>query len=452
MDDIVKDKEIEYTRENAKAEFANGNYPLAKTIFETLWDNSSKNDVYLLYDYGQALRKVKESITFVEICRELNGNQNIMLNKWIISTLCWCLYDCYIKNYSVADKDGFDDFIKRAEYIKNNCIQMNANEHYKTPYVLTIKKVVKIYNERASKNFKEIIKWLSYLDPDILSEEVFNFQDEAGKDRELASPKEFYYQHMAKALEKIEKFEECITICETAFKQITKFHYRNDTWLKARMYYSKCMIQEDIENAIEEYKALAYKENYWFIYHKLSLICWRFNKLSDALLYASKAYICRFEHEKMVNLMLDTALLWQATGNNANAKLFFQASAFYRERQGWPVPEELQYAISVLEIDIEEKPNIRAIQHVSNDYIATIEGKTDKFKGKIENILPHGGAGFIKPRHGGSNIYFNMKGVLGKRILSKGDIVEYEVYEGKDGKMRAIKITKRSEKNDRNTY
>lgn len=441
MNNNVQNAEIEYTREDAKLQYKNKNYPLAKTMFETLWNKSNKSDVFLLYDYGQALRKVNESKIFVEICRDLNENQNIMSNNWIISTLCWCLYDCYIKNYSVSDDDEFSDFIKRAEYIKNHCVQMNANEHQKNPYVLTIIKVVKSYNERTSKNFKEIIKWLSYVDPDRLSEIVFKFQDGQGKDREQASPKEFYYQHMAKAFEKREDYENCIIICEKAFQQIEKFHYRNFTWLKARMYYSKCMLQDDIEESLKKYKELASKENVWFMYHKLSQICFRYNKVTEALFYVSKALICRFEDEKMVNLLLDAGLLWQASGNIANAKLFFQACAFYRYRQGWSFSEELQYSISIFEIDIEMKPNIRNLQRISKDYIETIEGKNDRIEGQIDNILSHGCAGFIKPNCGGLNVYFNMKDVIGKKTLTKGDIVEYELFTNKeDSKTRAVKI------------
>lgn len=437
---MLQDKEIECNEKNAKIEFKKGNYELARNMFQSLWGNSNHNNAFLLYDYGQTLRKTKESIKFIEICRELNDNHDIMSNKWIISTLCWCLYDCYINKYTVADKGGFNDFIKRAEYIKNNCEQMNFNEYYKNPYVLTIMKVVKVYNNRASKNFNEMIKWLSYLDSAKLSEEVFIFQDESGRDRELASSKEFYYQHMAKALEKTGKYESCIEICKIAFKQISKFHYRNSTWLKARMYYSKCMLQENIEDAILEYKELADRENCWFMYHKLSQICFRYNKISESLLYASKAVICRFEHEKMVNLMSDTALLWQAEGNGANAKHFFQASAFYRKRQGWSFSEELQYAIKTLGIDVEKKPNISTIQGISRDYIATIEVKCERLEGQICNIISHGGSGFIKPCQGGLNVYFNMKDVYGKEKLVKGDKVEYELLKAKDEKVKAVKI------------
>ena len=173
LDDTLQDNEIEYTNKNAKDELEKGNYNTAKTIFETLWNNSSKNDPYLLFNYGQALRKTKNGLVFIEICKELNGNKDIMSNKFVVSTLCWCLYDCYIKNYSVDDKEGFDYFIKRAEYIINNCEQMDANEYYKNPFVLTVIKVVKIYRDKPSKNYNEILKWLSYLNQDKLSEDVF---------------------------------------------------------------------------------------------------------------------------------------------------------------------------------------------------------------------------------------------------------------------------------------
>lgn len=447
MDDTLQDNEIEYTNKNAKDELEKGNYNTAKTIFETLWNNSSKNDPYLLFNYGQALRKTKNGLVFIEICKELNGNKDIMSNKFVVSTLCWCLYDCYIKNYSVDDKEGFDYFIKRAEYIINNCEQMDANEYYKNPFVLTVIKVVKIYRDKPSKNYNEILKWLSYLNQDKLSEDVFCFKDETGKDRELASPKEFYYQNMAKTLEKMGKFKECIEVCEKAINQISKFHYRNEMWIKTRMYYSKCMLndKDNIDDAIKGYREIAYKENFWFMYHKLSQICFSYNRLSEALLYASKAFTCRFEYEKMVNLMFDTALLWQASGIDVNAKIFFQASAYYRKRQGWQISEELQYYINLYEIDINKKPEINTMRNISNDYIMSIEGKIERVEGKVINIVsPHGRSGFIKPSKGGQNVYFKMKDVYGEKVLKKGNKVEYELFKENNGKTRAIKIMLRS--------
>lgn len=443
MDENFEIKSIKFNREDAKLEFQTGNYDKAKCILEDLWSNSNHSDVYLLYDYGRVLRKIGDSVIFVNACRDIN-NKKILKNKWISDMLCWCLYDCYIKDYSTLDVENYNDFIKRAEYIKNNCEQLNPEEYFKNPYVLTIKKVVKVLKEKPSKNYKKILLWLSYLNPDLLSEKVFNFKDGSGKDRELASLKEFYYQNMAKALEKTENYEACISICEEALKKINHFHYKNDVWINARMYYCKCMIEDELGNAIKEYISLAISGNSWFMFHKISLIFFRHNRIDEALLYASKAFECKFEYEKMVNILLDTAFLWQAKGNDTNLKLFFHASAYYRNLYGWYIPEELKYAIKIYEMDLSVKPNIEELKIISKNYILSVEGTVARLKGKVVNVLHHGNSGFIKPYEDkGENIYFKMSDVNSNKVIVKGDNVEYELYKYDGNKVKAIKITLR---------
>jgi len=204
------------------------------------------------------------------------------------------------------------------------------------------------------------------------------------------------------------------------------------------------MIQENIEIAISDYKALAEKEKYWFMYHKLSQIFWRYNKIPEALLAASKAYTQRFEHEKMVNLLQDTALPWQALGNEVNSKCFYQASAYYRKLYGWPFTEELKYAVNIFAIDVEQKPNIKEIQTISKDYIESIEGKILETEGTVKEMFPNYGYGFIKTKNNNKDIYFKMKSVLNRKILKVGDSVEYELLEKDDGKIQAINIKQRN--------
>ena len=88
--------------------------------------------------------------------------------------------------------------------------------------------------------------------------------------------KEFYYQYKTKALEKLQRYEECITTCEEALNNIERFHYRNDVWIKSRLYFSKCMEvdEENLESEINKYKELAFEEHHWFMYHKVSSMYW----------------------------------------------------------------------------------------------------------------------------------------------------------------------------------
>ncbi|MGL5434984.1 MAG: hypothetical protein ACRDBO_06230 [Lachnospiraceae bacterium] len=441
MDDLIHVDEIEYTQNNARAEFDQGNYPAASIIFQKLWENSKQSNMFVLSWYGRVLRKLGENRKFISICDELNESLYAN-NQYVKDVLCWSIYDEYIKNYSVENQDEFVEFLNRAELIINNSRQLSVSDSYKNPYVLTVMKVIKIFNKRASVRYKEVIKWLLLLNPDNLSDEPYGFTDSYGKERELASPKEFYYQNLAKAYEKTEQYEKCIEMCISVFDNIEKLHYRNHIWLKARMLFCKCMTQENVEQAIDDYKALADKENFWFMYHKLSSLCFRYNKVEDSLLYACKALKTRFEHEKMVNLLYDTALLWQAVGNKGNAKIYFHASAYYRTKFGWTIPEELKYVILDFDIHADSKPEIKLLQRIATEYVQSIEGTKDRLFGNIIKILPHGGAGFICPEVNGENIYFNKRDIKYGHF-AVGDKVEFEVENTSDGRTKASQIKKR---------
>ena len=437
---LEKAKEFRKKEENHKAEL----------IIERLWNDSNK-DVYVLQEYGTILRKNNNSNKFIEICRENIRNKNIIKNKYIISILCWCIYDVYIKDYEKQEETDFQEFLKEAKFIRDNCKQLEKKREHHNPYVLTIFKVIRVYLKCASVNYKEILKWLEALNPNELSEEEYNFQDSDGKDREMASKKEFYYQYKTKALEKLQKYEECIEVCEEAFQNIENFHYRNDIWIKARLYFSKCMEADSnsVEDEIKKYKELAYKENHWFMYHKLSLICWRYGKTDEAILYVNKALSCRFEFEKMIKLLQDAALLYENRGDTINAKRYYEASAYYRNRNGWKITEELEFAISKYNLDINNKPNVSKLQEIASEYVKQVEGEDEQLVGKIIKI--NGEYGFIGVRGKKENIYFKRKDIINPKLLTTGCIVDFKTILTDKGD-RATNIKIRRNKNGRNMY
>lgn len=430
--------EEDFTQEKAKDAFASEDYALAEIIYRELW-NKNKSNNFLLNHYGKCLRKNNKSVIFVDICRDLIQSGKI-LNDYINSTLCWCLYDSRIKNYIYDGTEGFENFLLSAKYICEHCMQEPEDRYYYNPYVLTVVKVVKAYSSRSSVNYKGIIIWLRLLNPDNLSEKPFEYTDNEGVEREQASPKEFYYQHMAKSLEKTNQYEECIEICQKSFEQIKKFHYRNHIWIKARWYFSKCMT-DDVEKAISDYKNLAQKENAWFMFHKLSQICLRYNKPEDALLYASKAFVSKYEYEKMVNLMYDTGLLWLYNSNKKNAEKFLQAAGHYREKQGWFIPQELKYYIKDLEIDLSTKPNKNELVNISKGFVDFIEPESKKIKGIVKTIFSHGKSGFIAREDNNTDVYFNSREAKGFKIAEL-DKVKFDISIDKNNKMYAINIEK----------
>ena len=433
-------KNINKQINEAKNLYNQEKYGEAEELFMTLWKQSNKTSQMLLGYLGLSLRKNNKPDIFLDICRELEHSKELINKKFVADTLCWCIYDAHIKTYDIHNLEGFNVFLKRAEYIVQFTSQLESGIFYHNPYVLTIMKVVKAYRDKASTNWEDVIFWLSKLNQHELPNEGFKVEGN-GKTRELASPKEFFYQYITKALEKKERFEECISFCIEALENIEKFHYRNKLWFGARLYYCKCMISDDIKRDLEKYKKIAYRQNYWYMYHKMAQICLRNNKIKDSLFYACKAIIAKFEYEKMVNLFFDIAQMWEANSENDKAGLFYHASAYYRERQGWYLPEELRFAIEIYDIDVNEKPNISKMKVVARQYVSEIKD-INKVIGRVHNILSNGKVGFISPFNKKENVYFRFADVDNSKGLKKGDKVKFEIIFQDDGRTRAINIVK----------
>ena len=139
----AKLEEEEFSREKAKEYRKKGENQKAEIILEKLWNDSNKANVYLLYDYGIILRNNSKSDKFIEICREYARNEIIIKNTYIISLLCWCIYDVYIRDFEKTEETDFEEFLKEAKFIKNNCKQLSTEKEYYNTYVLSNKSIFK---------------------------------------------------------------------------------------------------------------------------------------------------------------------------------------------------------------------------------------------------------------------------------------------------------------------
>ena len=159
--------------------------------------------------------------------------------------------------------------------------------------------------------------------------------------------------------------------------------------------------------------------------------------MEDSLLYANKALTCKFESEKMNRLLQDVALLWEYKGNIMNAKIYYEASVYYRNRKGWKMTEELEFAISKYNLNINSKPDVNLIKKIAIEYVKKIEGENEQEVGKILKI--NGDYGFINVRGQKDNVYFKIRDVLNSNLLSVGNIVEFKMIKTDKGK-RALNI------------
>ena len=77
------------------------------------------------------------------------------------------------------------DILEKADFILNNCKQLDLNNCIKNPYVLTIFKIVKVLKKRSSINYKKIVELLEKIDPmELPSDDEFEYEDSNHNKRE----------------------------------------------------------------------------------------------------------------------------------------------------------------------------------------------------------------------------------------------------------------------------
>ncbi len=408
-----------------------------------LWKKSSCRVAQYLATYGNLCRKSGLSENFLqELSKDVNDT--ILTDQYIINTQAWCMYDVYIKSYEF-DASGFDLFYEKAARIVELTEQLEDAKAKFNPYVITIIKVIKALKKRSYVSYRKVLNWIEKLNPDMLpSDDEFPFTTDEGKEREICSSKEFYYQQITKAYEKLENYEECLFVCNKALNENIKWHNRNHLWITARKYYCECMVAEGKDKAIESYKKLVEKYKFWYMYHKLGLIYKSQNNVKSAMVYMSKALDNNEYPKKLVNVMFDLASHLHNENKIVDCKILTQACAYYRNKEDWNISEELQYLVKYYDINSQNKPNINAIRNVAKKILSELGDKNTEndCDGKIFNIHASGNSGIIKNTRD-DKIFFYVSQVVGGKSVNIGDVVTYEMGENKQGPM-AINIIKRS--------
>lgn len=393
-------------------------------------NDCSVKDAFILSQVGIYLRKLNESGAFINKLTELGLNV-LIKNQYVLNAYIWCLYDVEIKSYEYSeDIEAFNKFQATAQFITNNCKQLSSEESHKNPYILTIKKYIRIIKNRAYANPHNILEWVNKLNPELLSMEPQKWNDFS-----VPSDKEFYYYIRSKALEKTNSFEECIKCCERALTvfENQKLHYGNNIWFIARKLYCKCRLNLSIDT-IRDYEKVTEKYKFWYMYHKVSELYFSIGETKKALICSLKALLSdNFDCEKMINLFFDIGLLLETENYKREAKMFYHCAAHHRSQFRWYINEELRFAIKEYEIDIEENVDHLKLKEVAANILIRIDGF---IKGKITMVDISKKFGFITYDKNKS-IHFNFK-TLNRKIDKDKDIIFKIGYNLKNKKETAI--------------
>lgn len=397
-------------------------------------------NIYAYASYGRICRRLNKQEEFLQAIKPLLLSEEIVdfTVEFFADIIGWCLYDLYISKY---DEDSDYDIIEKSQFILKHCKQKELNEYKFNPLVFTIFKIVKVLKDRSSVNYKKIIELLELLDP--LKLPLDNVQTIKGpndREMELASTREVYYQDLTKAYEKTREFEKAYTLCDKALTENTKWHYRNDLWIKARKYYCLCLANVDFNINIEEYKKIVEEKKFWFLYHNLGNLLIAHSQIDEGFYYLCLALEIFPDPEYKYGVMIDIANILLNVYNKENdAKKFYQAALYFRTVNGWTIGNSLDFRKKQFNLSDTAKPNLFELKKLALEYAVNIK----PFKvGNIKKIDTNKGFGFIKLLDGTKDIYFKTKNIRNKNhYLDLNTFVTFEVQQY-NNKEEAIKIEK----------
>ena len=323
-------QKIDQANEFRKKKF----YKEAVKAYDELWSNfrSYLND-WDGWNYAICLKKEGRTEDALCVCREVyksNSNFNYLNNLY-----AWCIYELEIKRDIEKIKTNEANFLKAA-----NAITMLTNQTRQTPYERTIFKVIDYLSKsRLRYPAQEINFWLDKLNQKLLSNECYRFRNQVGKDFEIPSDIEKWYAQKSKALYKLNKFNDCIIICNEALTLINKFHFRNDIWLNRRIALSQAKLGF-IKEAISKLEKILLIANEWFIQYDLAKLYYSLERFDKSEKYLIESILNRGEIEKKYKAILLLSDVFFHTKQDKLAIKHAQFAMLICKKNEWNAPDK----------------------------------------------------------------------------------------------------------------
>ena len=229
-------------------------YSEALPIYRELWESNVPKDKWDGWGYALCLNNLKDYTRAYEVSKKVYEiDPSFDYNK---GQFAWSSYLANIKDYP---DDGATDKLEEFVHEVIKVTDGKGNELFRDQATL------KMMDHLTAKNaWIKIIEWSKYIKPDDLSIKPFNGVSSDGKKFRKPSDKESYYLKMAKALERANKLEECIELCNTALEI-----FPEETWFKWHKASSlrKLKNYDDAISLLEEVKK---QKRDWFVLRDLA--------------------------------------------------------------------------------------------------------------------------------------------------------------------------------------
>jgi tetratricopeptide (TPR) repeat protein len=423
--------ELQQLRQEAAELLRNQQYPQALTLYQQIWEQYPENRT--TEDGAQLayiLLKNKQYTAALEICRQVYKiDPDAPRLKF---SYAWAIYHTEITKEDIP-YSAQQQFFKAANAILTLCQQADIY----SPYTQTVLKVLKYLDNLNPFPADCILDWTKKLDPQLLTDQPFIFNDKKGTAIELASQKEQYYMHTIKALFERKAYQECIDTGYQALSQLHKFHYNNDVWFKRRIALAYAALNNHTQ-ALEILNEILKVKNEWFIKKEIAQIYYTLGDFSKATPIAIDAALTPTTVDAKVNLIaLIAHLLHTQQINTEQIATHLQLITQIRKNNNWNQDPTITELLTLYPIDSNQTYNVHKIEKELIQFWQQLKFNNQKLHtGNIQKINePHGKTGFIITTNKKHTYFFYITEFKGpKELLVPGTAVTFYLEKGFDKK------------------
>uniref|UniRef100_A0A832CXU2 Tetratricopeptide repeat protein n=1 Tax=Ignavibacterium album TaxID=591197 RepID=A0A832CXU2_9BACT len=395
-------------------------YSEALPLYKDLWENCEPKDKWDGWGFALCLNSLKDYKTAYKVSKRVYEiDPSFDYNK---GQFAWSSYMANVKDYPDDNStDTLENYV--SEIIK--ITEGKEHELFRNQAIL------KVMDHLSNKNsWGRVIEWSNFINPEFLDTKPFDAVTSDGKKFRKPSDKESYYLKLSKALERLEKFQECIDICDNALKS-----FPDEIWFK--WHKGSCLrklkqFNESIK-LLEEIKKL---KKDWFILKELSAAYYGNKDYENAYKNFIESAVIQIripESQNRWELFYIGAMILYKMNNIQVADKHVALCYKLRDENQWKIPDFIQRDINTRKISL-TKSSAELFNELKDFWIREQQNFLPKQIGSIKNFIQDGKAGFIKGDNG-KDYYFRVNNFLGNNSSLKLNIkVQFNIQKSFDKK------------------
>lgn len=409
---------IEEKRQKAKKLREEKKYDAALPVFKELWDNDKTKDKWDGWGYAFCLNKTNNYAEAYKVSRVVYEIDKSF--DFIKGTFAFSSFMFNVKDYPDTEPS------EKLEVFVNEIVEV-AGE--KDNDLFRNKAILKMMDHLQSKlNYTRILEWSKKINPVNLDVKDFNGVSAEGKKFRKPSDKESYYLKLSKALEKCEKYNECISLCDEALKL-----FPEEIWFKWHKGVALRHLQK-YDNAIELLKEVNRTKRDWFVFKELSACYYEKKEYENAFKYFIEGCIGSARVPNPENrwelYFLGGKILQKLNKNDIAAKHMIYTYRL-REESGFKIQDFLQKEVAG-NIEQDKRSSGEIMNELKVFWNSEQNNLSPRLTGTIKTLIKENSAGFITSDKG-NDYYFLAKNFRGNRTdLVHGKQVEFSLRKSFD--------------------